>query len=72
MEVYKKRFYPNEDATGVVHITFLKKRKREAIFGPQRDWIILWCCLNDLQVEFRSLQDFPFPRLYLLLQVPQA
>ena len=25
MEVYKKRFYLNEDAKGVVHITFLKK-----------------------------------------------
>lgn len=25
MEVYKKRFYPNEDAKEVVHITFFKK-----------------------------------------------
>lgn len=29
MEVYKKSFYPNEDAKGVVHIT-LKKKKENA------------------------------------------
>ena len=30
MEVYKKSFYPNEDAKGVVHITLKKKKKENA------------------------------------------
>jgi len=34
VEVYKKSFYPNEDAKGVVHITFLKKENAKQSLVP--------------------------------------